>query len=210
MNSVKLTEIMRTFCIIALKLTYLNILWFLFTMLGFVLFGLGPATAALCKIQDRWLKNENVYSIFLDFWKEYKSNFLKVNILTIILIGIGAIIYFDLQFFMEKEGLLYRSISILIFIFSIWYIMVVLYVFPVYTHYQAKLFTTIRYAFIVAMLNPFKTIGMAVAAGGMLYLSLNFSQIMFSIGISLTFFIIMIMATHAFDQISVLKARYSN
>ncbi|MGP4042478.1 YesL family protein [Gracilibacillus sp. D59] len=210
MNSVKLTEIMRTFCITALKLTYLNTLWFLFMLLGFVLFGLGPATAALCKIQHSWLKEKDVSSIFSSFWKEYKLSFLKVNMLTIILIVLGAIIYFDLQFFMEKEGLWYRTISILIFIFSIWYMMVVLYVFPIYTHYQVKLFTTIRYAFIVAMLNPFKTIGMAVAAGGMLYLSLYFPQIMFSIGISLTFFIIMIMATHGIDQIKVLKERYSN
>ncbi|SHN22564.1 YesL family protein [Gracilibacillus kekensis] len=210
MNSVKLTEITRTFCITALKLTYLNILWFLFTLLGFVLFGLGPATAAICKIQHNWLRNENVSSVFSSFWKEYKTSFLKVNMLTIVLIGLGAIIYFDLQFFMQKEGLLFRTISILIFILSIWYMMVVLYVFPIYIHYQVRLFTTIRYAFIVAMLNPFKTIGMAVAAGGMLYLSLYFPQIMFSIGVSLTFFIIMIMATHAIDQITIIKERYSN
>ncbi|SES09818.1 Uncharacterized membrane protein YesL [Gracilibacillus ureilyticus] len=209
MSAVKLTELARTFCLSILKLFYLNMLWLLFTMLGLVIFGLAPATAALCQVQHHWLKEKHVSSTFRLFWKEYKQHFMKTNGLMIILISIGYIIYFDLQFFMDKEGLWNRLISIGIFILSIWYMIIILYIFPVYTYYEVKLFKYIQYAFIVGLLNPFRTIGVAFTVGGMVYLSLYFPQIMFSLGVSLTFFILMIMANQAMNQVAVKKERYS-
>lgn len=209
MNSVTLTEIVRRFCEGFLKLVYLNVLWFLFSVVGLGLFGIIPATVALCMVQRKWLKEKHVKSIFAEYWKYYKKHFVKSNILAVILVLLGGIIYFDLKFFMEQEGILSQVISIIIFILSVWFMITILYILPIYVTYQLRLLGYIKYAFIIAMLNPFKTLGMAISTWGMVYLSLYFPQILFSIGISLTFFIIMIISLQAMDHVSLLQQKFA-
>ncbi|MBO0993175.1 YesL family protein [Bacillus sp. SD088] len=198
------------FCIYALKLVYVNLLWFLFTLLGLGILGIFPATVALCKIQQQWLTQKNESSpIFILYWQEYKQNFLKVNMLAITLFVIGFIIYFDLRFFVQKGGMINQIISLGIYIISVWYLIVLMYIIPTYTTYRLKLHKYIQYAFIIGMLNPLKTLGLAIAAGGMIYLSLYFPQILFSVGVSLTFFIIMIVGGQAIHQVTMLKGSFS-
>ncbi len=167
MIQTRITETVYVFCIYVLKLVYLNLLWFLFTLLGLGIFGIFPATVALCKIQQQWLTQKNESSpIFILYWQEYKQNFLRVNMLAITLIVIGFIIYFDLRFFVQKGGMLNQIISLGIYILSVWYLIVLMYILPTYTTYHLKLHKYIQYAFIIGMLNPLKTLGLAVAAGG--------------------------------------------
>lgn len=209
MNAVNLTETVRRFCEGFLKLVYLNVLWFLFSVLGLVVFGIIPATVALCMVQKNWLKEKHIQSIFSEYWRHYKKHFVKSNILAIILVLLGGIIYFDLKFFMDQEGIFSQVISIFIFILSVWFMITILYILPIYVTYQLRLFAYIKYAFIIAMLNPFKTLGMAVSTWGMMYLSLYFPQVLFSIGISLTFFMIMIISLQAIDHVSLLQQKFA-
>ncbi|MCJ7843245.1 DUF624 domain-containing protein [Lederbergia sp. NSJ-179] len=210
MVQTKLTETVYVFCISLLKLVYLNLLWFLFTLFGLGIFGIFPATAALCRIQQQWLIEKNNSSpIFLFYWREYKRNFLRVNMLAVTLFLIGFILYFDLKFFVHKGGMINQIISLGIYILSIWYMIVLLYILPTYTAYRLKLYKYIQYAFIIGMLNPLKTLGLAIAAGGMMYLSLYFPQILFSLGVSVTFFIIMNVGGQAIHQVTVLKGKFS-
>ncbi|WP_163536061.1 DUF624 domain-containing protein [Gracilibacillus sp. YIM 98692] len=209
MNAVSLTEMTRVFCIYIVKLVYLNILWFLFTLLGLVVLGIAPATVALCRVQKMWLEERHVPSIFSLFWQEYKKHFKKSNLLALTMLILGYLIYFDLKFFVQKDGLFNQIISLFIFILSIWYIIILIYIFPTYVHYQLKWWKYIQYAFVIGMVNPLKTIGMGIALWGMIYLSLYFPQILMSIGVSLTFFIIMIVGCRSVEQISILKAQYN-
>ncbi|GIN71613.1 hypothetical protein J14TS2_20880 [Bacillus sp. J14TS2] len=102
-----------------------------------------------------------------------------------------------------------QIISIGIYIISVWYLIVLMYILPTYTTYRLKLHKYIQYAFIIGMLNPLKTLGLAIAAGGMMYLSLYFPQILFSVGVSLTLFIIMIVGGQAIHQVTMLKGSFS-
>lgn len=129
--------------------------------------------------------------------------------LAVTLFVIGFIIYFDLRFFVQKGGMINQIISLGIYIISVWYLIVLMYILPTYTTYQLKLHKYIQYAFIIGMLNPLKTLGLAIAAGGMMYLSLYFPQILFSVGVSLTFFIIMIVGGQAIHRVTVLKGSFS-
>ncbi|QGH32818.1 DUF624 domain-containing protein [Gracilibacillus salitolerans] len=210
MSMEKLTDIVRIFCIHLLKLVYLNMLWFLFTIFGIILFGIIPATLAVCKVQHHLLTEKHVPSIGRLFWETYRSHFFKVNQLAIVLGSIGFIIYFDIQFFMDQEGLWSYVVSVCFYIISVWFMITLLYIFPTYLHYQLSLFGYIKYSFIVGMLNPIKTIGFSIAIVGVVYLSLAFPQLLFSIGISLTLFIVMIIGNHAIDNIHVLKESFSN
>ncbi|PWU70151.1 YesL family protein [Gracilibacillus dipsosauri] len=201
----KLTDIIRVFCIYLLQLVYLNLLWFLFTIFGLIVFGIVPATLAVCKVQQHLLTEKHVPSIWRLFWRSYRSHFVKVNQLAIVLGLIGFVIYFDMQFFMNQDSLFGYIISVGMYIMSVWFMITLLYIIPTYLRYQLSLFGYMKYAFIVGMLNPIKTIGFAIALIGVIYVSLAFPQLLFSIGVSLTFFIVMIIGNHAIDHIHGLK-----
>ncbi len=209
MNAGALTEVVRRFCEGLLKLVYLNLLWFLFSLIGLGIFGVVPATVALCKVQKSWLEETHITSVFYEYWRQFKRHFIQSNLLAIVLMLIGSIIYFDLKFFMEQDGIVSQIISVIIFILSVWFMITVLYIFPIYVSYRLKLIAYIKYAFIIAMLNPFKTIGMAISTWGMVYLSFYFPQILLSMGISLSFFMIMIISLQAIDQVGILKQKFA-
>ncbi|WP_163582503.1 YesL family protein [Gracilibacillus saliphilus] len=201
MNAVALTEVVRKFCEGLIKLVYLNLLWLLFSLVGLGIFGVVPATVALCKIQKCWLEEVHISSVFYQYWRSFKQHFIQSNLLAIVLTLIGSLIYFDLKFFIEQGGVLFQIISVFIFILSVWFMITVLYIVPIYVSYRLKLFGYIKYAFIIAMLNPLKTIGMAFSTWGMVYISLYFPQVLFSIGISLSFYMIMIISLQAIDRV---------
>ncbi|UOQ86868.1 YesL family protein [Gracilibacillus salinarum] len=209
MNAVRLTELARNFCIALLKLVYLNLLWFFFMILGLGILGIAPATVALCNVEKSWLEKQHLPSIFREYWNQFRFHFVKSNGLAILLFVIGFVLYFDLKFFIDRGGMFNQTISILLFILSVWFMITVMYILPIYTKYQLKLVDYIKYAFILGMLNPLKTFGMAISAGGMIYLSLYIPQILYSLGISLTCFIVMIITLQAIEDLSALQHKYA-
>ncbi|WP_260843514.1 YesL family protein, partial [Staphylococcus epidermidis] len=66
-------------CEAVVKIAWLNGLWLLFTLLGGVLFGWAPSTAAMCAVIRKWLMGQKDVPIFPLFLDTYKKEFLKVN-----------------------------------------------------------------------------------------------------------------------------------
>src|SRR5690625_3277783 len=80
------------------KIVHLNILWFLFTLMGLLIFGVFPATVAMFTIMRKWIMGEKHIHINKLFWTTYKSEFMKSNLIGVIFIVIGSILYLDLAF----------------------------------------------------------------------------------------------------------------
>ncbi|WP_291292130.1 YesL family protein [Enterococcus sp.] len=63
-----------------LTIAYLHVLWLLFTLFGLVIFGAGPATYAMMKYYDRWLRLKEhppITKSFFHFFKErYRQSLL--------------------------------------------------------------------------------------------------------------------------------------
>lgn len=78
------------------KLVYLNILWILFTLLGFGIFGIGPATYAITKYFDQWFRLKNEPPVFKTFWKYYKERFKQSVLVSWILIAVSYILIVNL------------------------------------------------------------------------------------------------------------------
>lgn len=188
-----------------MKFVYLNILWILFTICGLIIFGIAPATISVFYIQRKWMKGYEDIPIFSTFYQQYKKNFKKSNYLGILLVFIGWLIYFDLQFFMGKDHLFFQIISILMYILSIWYILIILFVVPVYVHYELKFIQNIKYAFIVGMLSPIKNLIMIVCSCGAVFLLLNYPKLIIFFGVSLPTFIIMFFSDQIFTKIESIK-----
>lgn len=60
-------------------MTQLNLQWLLFTLLGGILLGIGPATAITVRFLHDYRENRREYS-FTDFWQAYKQNFKKFSL----------------------------------------------------------------------------------------------------------------------------------
>ncbi|MFW6282009.1 MAG: YesL family protein [bacterium] len=142
------------------RLFFLNLCWLFFTLIGLLIFGFMPSTLAMFSIIDRFLKGEENIKIFRDYWYEYKTNFFRINFLGLIMIIIGLILYIDLQYFQEKSALIFTFFTLLIWLCIVLYILVFIYVFPIYKRYDLKLYYIIKNALFFIFITPLETVQM--------------------------------------------------
>jgi uncharacterized membrane protein YesL len=181
------------------RLVYLNVLWIGCSFAGLILFGFFPATAAMFAVIRRWIGGESDLQVFKLFWKYYKTDFIKANVLGLILLMFGVTLYVNLKFVftITTFEILYVPILAITICFSL----MLLYIFPVYVHYEFNLLLVIKNSFLIMVLNPKSTIGM-VAGIILLYLigSLIPSILLF-LGSSSIALLMMWSANHAFVKV---------
>lgn len=149
------------------RLAYLNIVWIAFTVMGLVVFGIGPATVSAFAVSRKWIKGETDFQLLPLFWNTYKEEFLKANLLVWPLLLAGAILYIDYQYLFFFEGVVF---FLLLFVFvqmTIAYILVMLYVFPLYVTYRRKTFQYYKAALSLGFSSPFTSLTMFISLLGM-------------------------------------------
>ncbi|RBW70789.1 YesL family protein [Bacillus taeanensis] len=159
----------------SMRLAYVNLLWISFTLVGLVLFGLFPATAAMFAVIRKWVMGERDVPVFKTFYQAYKAEFLKINLFGYILAIIGYVLFIDYQFFDSMENSSLHLLSYLFLTLLIFYGLFLLYVFPVFVHYDIKTFQLIKNVFLVAISNPFSTVMMIVGSLLVFFITFSFS-----------------------------------
>ncbi len=145
-----------------MKFTYLNILWILFTFLGVILFGFFPATVAMFAVIRMWLKNDIDKPIFKTFVSYYKKEFIKGNLLGLLLIAIGLLMYVNINFLRFSESVFTHFLIWPNLLLSLIFILTLIYIFPVYVHFDSNVFILLKNAFIVMITHPLSTLIMVV------------------------------------------------
>lgn len=145
-----------------IKLAYINLLWIGFTIIGLGLFGLFPATTALFTIVRNWMRGEKTVGIFKTFWEIYRQDFFTSNGFSLLFVGVGYILYYDLLFLQLNSGKLQLLFPVLILIL-ISYIITLLFFFPVFVHFDLKFFQYMKQSFLIAITSPFEIIQMIIA-----------------------------------------------
>lgn len=146
-----------------MKLAYINILWISFSLLGLIVFGFFPATAAMFVIVRKILMDKDEIPILKTFWESYKSEFLKSNFLGLILIITGYILYIDILFLRNTTGfinLLYYPTLML----ALGFVLTLLYVFPTFVHFDLRILQVIKNAFVIMLMNPLSTVLMVIGS----------------------------------------------
>src|SRR5690625_1995366 len=59
-------------CEVITKFAYVNILWFVFTLLSLIIFGFMPATVALFSVTRKWVMGDMDVPVFSTFWGTYR------------------------------------------------------------------------------------------------------------------------------------------
>jgi uncharacterized membrane protein YesL len=146
-----------------MKFAYVNLLWILFSFLGFIFLGIGPATVALFTIVRKWLMKENDLPIFKTFFQTYKNEFIQANKLGVLMSIIGLFLYFDFKFLLLMGGTVQYMLSIPLMLITFFYLITLLYLFPVYVQFDMKLLQYIKNSFYIAVINMHITILMVAA-----------------------------------------------
>lgn len=156
-----------------MRFAYLNILWIAFTLLGLIVFGFTPATTSLFAIVRKWVQGKTDIPIFKTFWKNYKKEFFKSNLLGIIFFTFGYILFLDFQLVIESTNSVLQLTYIPLIVLIIVYILTLLYIFPVYAHYDVSIIYVLKNAFLIMLMRPLTTIIMIVGTGAV-YLLIRF------------------------------------
>ena len=131
------------------RLAYANLLWILFTLLGLGIFGFMPATVAFFTVTRKWVMGDRDIPVFKTFWTTYRQEFFKSTLFGFLLFAIGYIIYIDLAF--SPTGGLFTLLRIALFICGIAYVILLLYIFPIYVHYDWRKRLYIKYALLIGI-----------------------------------------------------------
>lgn len=149
------------------RLALLNLLWISFSLLGLIVFGFFPATVAMFSIVRRWAMGDMDFSIPKLFWRTYKKEFIKSNLLGAIISLLGLVLIIDFFFLQQASSQIQNLLSVPFLIISILFVCSLFYIFPMYVHYDMKIVQVIKNSFFIMIMRPFSTIMMFVCSIGL-------------------------------------------
>ncbi|SFL53287.1 Uncharacterized membrane protein YesL [Gracilibacillus orientalis] len=152
------------------RLALLNMLAIGFTLLGGIVLGFFPAITAMFSLNNKWLKTEE-FPIMKEFWKAYKQQFVKSNLLGGLIVVTATALYIDFVLVQNFNGILYylilsSSATVLVLSF-----IVLLYVFSLMIEFPDNgLMKQIKRAIQVSTLFPLQTIWMGLSLVSFLFI----------------------------------------
>jgi uncharacterized membrane protein YesL len=184
-----------------MRLGTLTMLWFSFSIVGLIVFGLMPATAAMFSVLRKWTKGEEDFSTFRFFIEVYKKEFLKLNLLGLVLLIAGIVLFVDWRFFSVSSNPVIHITSYFILCLTFIYFITLLYLFPVFAHYEYKTMNYIKNSFIIAIMNPITTLTMVGICVIVYYISKYLPLIVILFCISAFAYAISYTANKAFQKL---------
>ncbi|MGE7605863.1 YesL family protein [Peribacillus frigoritolerans] len=186
---------------------YLNLLWIIFTLLGGVILGIIPSTVAMFAIARKTAMGEADISVSGTFWRTYRAEFFRANSLALIITVIGFFWYFDLYFFRQFEGAFYTILNYLMILIGMVYFMLLLYIFPVFVHYDLKIYQYLTHALKIGFLRP-TTIGfMFIGSLSTYYFFIYLPGLIPIFGISFFVYFNMWVAYKSFENFEVVQSK---
>ncbi|QGH35982.1 DUF624 domain-containing protein [Gracilibacillus salitolerans] len=198
----RMIQVIYSVFIWMVRLSFLNILWILFTMLGFIIFGIGPATTSVFAVVRKWIMSSDDVPIFRTFWKSYRSEFKHSNIISLLLTFIGVLLYIHYFYLTRVDGLILNIMMFGFLSMLIIYLLVLVFIFPVIAHFHLKLIQYIKYAVILSFSFPHISFFMFVAIIAHYLIIVMFPAYLPFFSVSTLSFSIMWLAKQAFSKIN--------
>lgn len=142
------------------KFAYVNLLWIGFSLAGLIVLGFFPATIAMFTIIRKWLKGETDIPVFRTFWGTWRKDFFRSNGLGLLVAATSGMIILNLVFIKNSGDSYTNVIQIPIYLFMFAAILTIFYLFPVYVHYELKLFQMVKNSFLMMLISPLENIVM--------------------------------------------------
>lgn len=187
------------------NLIYLNLLWVVFTLVGGIVFGIFPATAALFAVVRKMILEDEDAAVLPEFIIHFKASFKTSNILGYVGSFIGLFLLID---FRIVQNISNESVQVLLFnlivVIGIFYLVAMHYIFPVYVHFDLKWNEYFRYACILTIARPLQTIMLVAFVAAVVYLYILVPALVFILGASFMSFVMMKIASLSFPKKQIL------
>jgi uncharacterized membrane protein YesL len=183
------------------RFVYINLLWIGFSLIGLIILGFFPATVSMFTVIRKWLMGETEIPIFQTFFSTFKKEFVKSNLLGLIVIIIGGLIVLDLVYMRNNGSSFTKAIHIPLYMFIFTFALTSFYLFPVYVHYDLKLFQVIKNSFFIMLLNPITNLIMLISLVTIFFVIKAISGIGFFFGGSISATVIMSACFMAFKKL---------
>ncbi|UOQ43973.1 YesL family protein [Halobacillus salinarum] len=193
------------FCHWVTHFALLNLMWAGCTLLGGVIFGIGPSTVAMYSVTREVVTGDEEVKLFSHFWKTFRQEFFRANGLAVILIFLGLLCYFDLQFFRQFEGEVYHLLSYVMVLASLSFIIMLVYLLPVYVHFRLTIFQSIKQALFIGFLRPANLVISVVTALTTYYFFIYFPGFIPLFGFTLFAHLNMWLSMKCFTEIEEMK-----
>ncbi|HLR02017.1 MAG TPA: DUF624 domain-containing protein [Virgibacillus sp.] len=189
------------FSVWTLRLAYVNFCWILFTLLGLVLFGFMPATAAMFSIVRKWIEGNEDIPVFTTFLKHFKKNFIETNGLGLVIFLIGYLLLTEFQILRIQDSIVYYAVSIAVMATLMLYVVMVVYFFPVFVHFKLKWVDYLKWPFIIGIVHPILTLVTCVGLGLLYYVTwITIPALLFFFGGSVTALLVMLAISQTFSK----------
>lgn len=191
-----------------MNLFILQLFWLLGALLGGIILGIIPSTIALyASIRQLYLKNDT-FNLLTYFKKTYQENFLKSMVIGI-WYGIGIIIGYIYLVFLNNtihSWLAYTHLFIYFLLFVI--TLVLLFMIPVYVHYEIPFKKLISSTFFIVVVNTKWLIPLLFSLTALLLIFIRFSVVFLFYGVSLSAFVILYFSMKMFEAYDLKRVRY--
>jgi uncharacterized membrane protein YesL len=148
-----------------MRFAYINILFILFSVIGLVIFGVGPAFVAMLTVIKKWYSKEE-FPVFKTYMNVFKSEFVQGNKLGVSCIAIGTILFVNFGIIQQFEPILRLMLTSAMVMLVVLYLMTFIYLFPLRVKQKLPIGKCIKYGFIVGVTHPLYffiwVVGMAI------------------------------------------------
>ncbi|SFM11577.1 Uncharacterized membrane protein YesL [Gracilibacillus orientalis] len=205
-----LSNVIYKTCNWIMLFAYVNVLWWVFTLVGLGIFGLFPATIATFTVVRKWIidKEDSVY-IFKLFVSTYKQLFVQSNAIGLVLIIFGLILYTDFNYINQSNGMFINAMTLVFSIILVLFAVISLFIFPVYVHYKASFIQYFKFACVIGMINPIITFVMFAVIFLSVFLSTAIPFLIPFFSISITSYLLMELSNKAFRKVEQKNAKHS-
>ena len=168
------------------RIVSVNVLWILFSLMGFLVGGIFPATAAALGVSRKWLMGDTEIKIWQTFKKTYRQEFFSANLLGWILLLIGLVLYWNFQLMAESAGEIPVFVPFAFYLVLFFYTMIAMWSFPLLVHYKGSWRQHLKNALIIGLTKIHYTVANFLVLFSIAYFSLAYPGFIpfFSISLS--------------------------
>lgn len=178
---------------------HIQILWVVFTFGGLIFGGFFPATVAMFALLRKIIQSGNTFHFNKEFWTQFKYNFIKANLLGYSIVAVSILLGLHYNYSLNIAGAFSLLFSLSSLAIGLILLLVVLYVAPIYVHFDITNIQIIKHAFIMVISTPFHALGM-VALGFLFFWSASTLPVLVPfVSIGILAYGIMRIADHAFN-----------
>ena len=193
-----------------MNLFILQFLWLGGTLIGGVILGLAPATTALFAYLRKLKRQETKFSLFQYYVQSYKEN-LKNSLVIgfgFLLAGVIGLIYSQFLSQTTDSWVAYTHIFIYLILFLMG--LLLLYIFPVYVHFDLRLRSLLKTTFFIMMTSMKWNLPLILTliATGLIFI--RFAVVFLFFGASVPAFIILAYCMRAFEDFDLKKQRLTH